>query len=406
MSEGATIAQRDEHRRLWRWRTNYHPPMINSLSGLTFLTLATGALGTMMVVRGGAPSQAVGRVASGSAVVNAASSAFDGPPGPPGPCGPAGPPGADGRDGQPGPEGPPGREGPPGEKGEIGEPGLQGPPGDSHWGLHQRGTFFSDGFVGIGTNSPAARLDVAEDFATVAAFNRVGDNGEIVAFLQDGITWSTVTVHDKFVSYNGFTGSTFAWSPNHTLFDYGTLVRMTGDNERLHKERFGPLILGVARTSTANDPRAIGAYLGRQNPAGNPSPNNPELVMTTGSGEVFVVDTGGDIRVGDLLISSDTVGAAMRDDPSKFQVGYIIGRAAENVDWSKREGVAAGPKRATITVFFDRFVRAAEPRQAAQAEEQRKQIEALAAEVTALRALVERASAMETGERLAVVPAN
>jgi hypothetical protein len=181
---------------------------------------------------------------------------------------------------------------------------------------------------------------------------------------------------------------------------------MTGENNRLHRDRLGPLIIGVARTTTANDPRAIGAYLGRQDPGTNQNDDNPDLVMTVGSGEVLVVDTGGDIHVGDYLISSETPGAAMRDDPAKFAVGYIIGRAAENMDWSKRQGVASGPKRATITIFFDRFVRPPEPKQAAQVDEQQRRIEALTAEVAALRAAVERAGHHEKDQRLAAAQPN
>lgn len=326
--------------------------MNGSGRGSTMVTAATTAataavlIATSSMVQDGAQTQAVNdRLAS------VAAAAADGPPGP------AGPPGADGRDGRDGRDGEPG---PKGEKGDPGIPGEQGPPGEpgeSHWKLQQGGTFYTEGFVGLGTNAPVTRLDVAEDFGTVAAFNRVGDNGEIVAFLQDGVTWGTVTVHDKLVSYNGFTGSTYAWSPTHTIIDHGSLVRMTGENARLHRDRFGPLILGVARTTTANDPRAIGSFLARQNPALNPSEDNPDLVMTSGTGEVFVVDTGVNIRVGDYLISSDTAGAAMRDDPTKYPVGYIIGRAAENVDWARRGAADTGPKRTVITVFFEHFVR-------------------------------------------------
>ena len=85
----------------------------------------------------------------------------EGPEGPAGPQGDQGPPGPMGPEGPTGPEGPQGDQGPPGPmgpEGPTGPEGPQGPPGDSHWQLEGTSTYYTDGYVGIGTSSPTSPL--------------------------------------------------------------------------------------------------------------------------------------------------------------------------------------------------------------------------------------------------------
>jgi hypothetical protein len=325
--------------------------------------------------------------------------AAPGDQGPPGPMGPPGPRGQDGRDGQNGQDGRHGRdgaegpEGPPGPRGPEGPPGLDGEPGDSHWRRFGASTFFNEGFVGIGVGDPSAKLDVAEVSATVGSFDRIGDDGVIIDLLKDSVAYGSITVHDKVISLNAFTGTCYAWIPSTKLVDRYSLMRMTGDAQRLHTESFARLLVGVEESTTANDPRCIGSFLAREEPADAPVTENPVLVMTAGVGEMRVVDSGGDIRPGDLLISSTVRGCAMKDDPTKFPVGYIVARAAEGIEWADRKSEAAGTslttKRATITVFFERFVRSSESAASSGSQDQQRQIDALKAEVASLKALIE-----------------
>jgi len=53
-----------------------------------------------------------------------------------------------------------GPQGPPGPPGIDGPPGPEGPPGDSHWLLSGDITYYTAGSVGVGTDAPAAALDV------------------------------------------------------------------------------------------------------------------------------------------------------------------------------------------------------------------------------------------------------
>ena len=86
-----------------------------------------------------------------------------GPPGPEGPPGPQGEKGDRGSQGSIGDQGPQGPQGDPGVDGVDGADGAQGPPGDSHWSLNGLDTYYNDGNVGIGTDTPSEKLDVAGD---------------------------------------------------------------------------------------------------------------------------------------------------------------------------------------------------------------------------------------------------
>ncbi|TVQ88650.1 MAG: hypothetical protein EA393_08425 [Bacteroidetes bacterium] len=93
-----------------------------------------------------------------------------GPQGIPGPQGDTGEQGAQGEQGETGPQGPQGETGEQGPQGEQGEPGPQGeqgpqgiegpqgPAGDSHWQIIGTSTYYSEGNVGIGTETPASTL--------------------------------------------------------------------------------------------------------------------------------------------------------------------------------------------------------------------------------------------------------
>lgn len=108
-------------------------------------------------------------------------------PGPPGAEGAPGAPGADGApgaegapgvDGEPGAEGDPGATGPAGPQGPAGDPGAAGPPGldglvgpsgpagpagASPFSLIGEDAVYTEGFVGIGTDTPSSLLHVAGD---------------------------------------------------------------------------------------------------------------------------------------------------------------------------------------------------------------------------------------------------
>jgi hypothetical protein len=269
--------------------------------------------------------------------------------------------------------------------------------------------FFDGGPVGIGDSSPDAPLDVEEDFpvgtpGVVAVFNRTGSDGVILDFQRDGSSVGDISVTEGRVSYNSFTGSHLAWTD--MTIERGSLVRLTGINRHLHDNPETEIIYGIAPTTTANDPRCMGAYLTSHDIGGPGGPSQTHLVMAEGNGEMWVIETGEDIRPGDYLISSDVPCCAMKDDPLRFSVGHIVARAAEGVHWDSIEPEAGAVKKTKVSVFFESFVRNADAmrltgevtRLSSIVESQRRTIEALEEKLGSLQNLSERLSRLEKAE--------
>jgi hypothetical protein len=211
--------------------------------------------------------------------------------------------------------------------------------------------------IGTGAGSIDARLHVQANGARVAKFDRYNSDGELVAWARDDIVRGNVTVSGNTVSYNAFTGSHYAWCAKAP--ERGTLMRMTGENRALAGG--GEPIYGVAPTSAANDPACLGAYLGTAGIDASAEQESVHLVAAVGNGDLWVVDTGTDIAPGDLLISSDAPGCAMRDDPARFAAGHVIARAAQAVRWDEVTIDQASHRRVRISVLFGAFTRGQNP---------------------------------------------
>ena len=225
---------------------------------------------------------------------------------------------------------------------------------NSGYGVYGRGALY--GVFSAGNAGVSGRLAVATDADIPATFNRMTTDGVVVDIQKDAISQGTISVSGDTVSYNAFTGSHYAWTQQPT--EPGMLVSLTGENQRLHKQPGGEVIYGVAPTSRPNDSAVLGAYLGRLNPAEAAAPltENPHLVAAVGNGDLWVVDTGADIAVGDPLISSATLGHAMKDD-DRFAVSYMVARAAEPVRWAEVTEAVNGVKHKKISILFDSHVR-------------------------------------------------
>lgn len=201
--------------------------------------------------------------------------------------------------------------------------------------------------VGDGTS----RFDT--DGATVGIFNRITNDGTLIDLQQDGASEGTISVSGNTVSYNAFTGSHYAWTDAPP--EKGMLVTLTGDNRRLHGRVLGEMLYGIAPTSEENDAKVLGAYLALQEPNKPADDGNPHLVMAVGNGDVWVVDGGQDVAIGDYLIASATPGHAVKD-PATADVSHVVARAAEPVDWETvTELTADGKKRKLVSVTFESF---------------------------------------------------
>ncbi len=153
----------------------------------------------------------------------------------------------------------------------------------------------ASGRIGIGTSSPTTTLDVN---------GNVNVSGNIAAKYQD----------------------IAEWVPSNTSLDAGTVVVLNTDHPNHVAPSVGPYDTKVAGVVS----RTPGLLLGE---AGD----GKSKVATTGRVKVRVDATRGPIRIGDLLVTSDKQGRAMRSEPIKVagvdlhRPGTIIGKALENL---------------------------------------------------------------------------
>jgi len=179
-------------------------------------------------------------------------------------------------------------------------------------------------------------------------------DGEIIAIRQDGTTEGSISVSGNTVTYGAFTGAHYGWSEEK--LNKGMLVSLTGQNRNLHGNTSSEIIYGIQSVSGPNDPSVIGAFLSQLEPDQAPGPDNPQLVMAVGNGQMWIADNGEDIEIGDYLISSAVPGHAMKDR-GDFDVAHIVARAAEPVRWSEVTESSGGTKHCLVSVFFESFDR-------------------------------------------------
>jgi len=216
----------------------------------------------------------------------------------------------------------------------------------------------ASGGVGIGTggHSINAQLHVQANGARVAKFDRYDSDGELVAWARNDSVVGNVTVAAGVVSYNAFTGSHYSWCDTEP--EPGMLMTLTGVNRHILANRSGEIIYGVKPSAVANDPACLGTYV-TTTPVGDLAGNQAvRLVAAVGNGDLWVINSGRDIRPGDLLISSDIAGCAMLDDATQFPIGHVVARAAEAVAWDDVRPQANGVQKVKVSVLFNPFTRA------------------------------------------------
>ena len=159
-----------------------------------------------------------------------------------------------------------------------------------------------DGNVGIGTDSPTERLHVV---GNVKVVGNLDVSGNVAAKYQD----------------------VAEWVPSVRPLPAGTVVTL--DEE-------------ISNTVTASlrayDTKVAGVVSPQPGVVlGEPGPNKV-LVATTGRVKVRVTAANGSIRIGDLLVTSDQTGAAMRSislevgGASLHRPGTILGKALESLE--------------------------------------------------------------------------
>lgn len=221
--------------------------------------------------------------------------------------------------------------------------------------LTVNGSTYITGDLMIGGNTyDYAPLNVEKWDGLCAYFNRRSTDGQIIQFAKTGVEVGNISVAAGVVTYNAFTGSHYGVTSDD--IEEGKLVIMNGSNAWLHGQEGLEILYGISESTMANDPAAMGAYLGILEPSKPFDNNNPYLIMAEGNGEMWVVENGENLKPGDMLISSDVKGHAMKDQ-GQFSESYVIAKVAEPVDWNTIDETVNGLKHKKVSVLFTSFVR-------------------------------------------------
>jgi len=220
-------------------------------------------------------------------------------------------------------------------------------------GTNTRVTITAGGFVGIGTTTPAWKLDVYDDSATYAmrVYNDGDDSNRLGLKLRNGSYDNSGTNHhivfedgngdvvgqirstSGTVTYNDFTGSHDVSIPaeyNERGYDYGTVMCLKStysDPERPRQPAYN------AQPSIKKyDKSVFGIYSSKY-----ADKENLHQVYALGDGHILVCDEAGNINVGDYLTTSSVQGHAMKQDDERIH-NYTIAKALEAVDWEEEKG--------------------------------------------------------------------
>jgi hypothetical protein len=152
-------------------------------------------------------------------------------------------------------------------------------------------TILPSGNIGVGTTSPTAKLDVNGDANITGNINVTGN---INAKYQD----------------------VAEWVPTHKAMPAGTVVVLDASQSNY-----------VTSSSKSYDTKVAGVISTQPGIALGESGKDKVLVATTGRVKVKVDATHAPIKIGDLLVTSDKEGLAMKSEPVMISGRPFIHRA-------------------------------------------------------------------------------
>jgi len=173
----------------------------------------------------------------------------------------------------------------------------------------------TNGKIGIGTTTPSTNLHVVGDVALTGSGN-ITNSGNITAT-------GTISGGNVIAKYQDVA----EWVPARNAMSAGTVVTLDPEHSNL-----------VVASSRSYDTRVAGVVSEKPGVILGEGGQGKVMVATTGRVRVKVDATNGPIRVGDLLVTSDKEGIAMRSQPLDLgdtpihRPGTLIGKALEPLE--------------------------------------------------------------------------
>lgn len=175
----------------------------------------------------------------------------------------------------------------------------------------------ANGNVGIGTTSPAAKLDVNGSI-------NISGSGAGITFPNGGgtqsIAWTGVLCGGDYAEAVDVSGK----RSNYSSGDVLVISAASGSDVAKSSEPYSTLVLGVYATK----PGVVGR---RQTTDARTSTTEVPMAMV-GIVPTKVSAENGPIRRGDLLVTSSTVGYAMKGIDRSKMLGAVIGKALGSLD--------------------------------------------------------------------------
>lgn len=182
-------------------------------------------------------------------------------------------------------------------------------------------TVIDNGNVGIGTTAPGKLLDVAGTIRT-SANTTTGDSGGVI--FPDGTTQNTAFIPANcgadYAESVGVSGDRTAYEPGDILvIDPNAPGKFLKSNQA-----YSTLVAGIYST--------MPGFVGRLQPETAETKATEVPMAMVGRVPTKVSAENGPIKVGDLLVSSSTVGYAMKGTDRRQMLGAVIGKALGSLD--------------------------------------------------------------------------